>query len=243
MANRTKEYQIKINGITQATREVGQLDQATGKLQGTVEDLRFDQAFKVDLGNTVIQFENISQAVSELDDLAQGAAGKLQMMKDAGEENTEAFKKLEAQFEAFVSKSAELERARKYSDELKDSLSSMSRGLDMSVQAFESMIGIMQVGTGIASAFGASEEEAAEQMNKMVHLMGVLQGVQTIYNQAVQQGTFLNKANAAADKAIAAVLPSVASGTKAATVATRGFSLALKSIGIGLVLESISLLI
>ena len=164
-------------------------------------------------------------------------------MKDAGEENTEAFKELQAQFEGFVSKAAELERARKYSDELKDSLSSMSRGLDLSVQAFESMVGIMQVGSGIASAFGASEEEAAEQMNKMVQLMGVLQGVQTLYNQAVQQGTFLNKANAAADKAIAAILPSVTTGTKAATVATKGFSLALKSIGIGLVLEAVSLLI
>ena len=238
MANQ-KEYKIKINGISEAIKEINTLDKKTEELEDSLDKLRNDQRLIVNVKGANVEFENLSQAIGEIDDLTQKLSYKLQQMRDAGKENTEEFAKLNAEFQELQQTVGGLEKARKFSDELKDSLSSASRGLDMTVQGFQALVGVLQVGAGAASLFGASEDEINEQMNRMVQLMGIAQGVQELYNQTLKEGTFLARANAAANSLLAKALPNVAKSGKGATLAMKGLKLSLKSIGIGVVISLI----
>ena len=173
----------------------GQMYETAGaveEVKNGVESLKGKQLFDVNIGGQVVQFENISQAIGEIDDMAHRAAAQMMELKNAGKENTEEYKKLNAEFQEFVQKSAELEKARKYADELRDSMTSTTRGLDLGVQAFQALGNAMQMASGIAGLFGQNQEEIEKAINRTVQIMGIMQAAQELYQQTIQKGTFLN---------------------------------------------------
>ena len=173
----------------------GQMYETAGSIEEVkngVDSLKGKQLFDVKIGNTVVQFENISQAIGEIDDMAHSAAARMMELKNAGKENTEEYKKLNEEFQEFVQKSAELEKARKYADELRDSMTSTTRGLDLGVQAFQALGNAMQMASGIAGLFGQNQEEIEKAINRTVQIMGIMQAAQELYQQTIQKGTVLN---------------------------------------------------
>lgn len=147
-----------------------------------VDSLKGKQMFDVNIGGVAVQFENVSQAIGEIDDMAHAAAAKMQQLAAAGKTNTEEYKKLNQEFNEFIQTSANLERVRKQTDELRDSVASTSRGLDMGVQAFQALGNAMQMASGIAGLFGDNQEEIEKAINRTVQIQAILQAATELYN-------------------------------------------------------------
>ena len=162
------------------------------EIKSSVDSLKGKQLFDVNIGNQVVQFENVSQAIGEIDDMAHRAAAQMQALRDAGKQNTAEYDKLNQEFQEFITISANLERVRKQTDELRDSIASSTRGLDLGVQGFQALGNAMQMASGIAGLFGQNQEKVEEAINRTVQIQAILQSAQELYNQAVQKGTLLN---------------------------------------------------
>lgn len=162
------------------------------EIKSSVDSLKGKQLFDVNIGNQVVQFENVSQAIGEIDDMAHRAAAQMQALRDAGKQNTDEYNKLNQEFQEFITISANLERVRKKTDELRDSIASSTRGLDLGVQGFQALGNAMQMASGIAGLFGQNQEKVEEAINRTVQIQAILQSAQELYNQAVQKGTLLN---------------------------------------------------
>lgn len=210
----------------------GQMYETAGGIEEVVQkvdSLKGKQLFEVNLGGTVVQFENISQAIGEIDDMAHATAARMQELRNAGKQNTEEYKKLNAEFQEFIQQSAELERVRKQTDELRDSIASSTRGLDMGVQAFQALGNAMQMASGIAGLFGQNQEEIEKAINRTVQIMGIMQAAQELYQQTVQKGTVLNILYSNTFGKINQGLTRMVSGLNLGTKATKALNTVLKA--------------
>ena len=194
-----------------------------------VDSLKGKQMFDVNIGGVAVQFENVSQAIGEIDDMAHAAAAKMQELANAGKTNTEEYKKLNQEFNEFIQTSANLERVRKQTDELRDSVASTSRGLDMGVQAFQALGNAMQMASGIAGLFGDNQEKIEEAINRTVQIQAILQAATELYNQTTQKGTLLNKLFAVSFGTINDGMNKVTSGLGKTSKAAKLFNATLKA--------------
>lgn len=274
MANR-KEYNIRINGIDTAAKQVEELnsvinefnkkikDKGKEKITVNVDSSQVDDLnekidntikkgkefedqftnFTIDIGGISYEFDNITQAIGALDDRAQGLSATLAQMREDGEDTTEEFQKLSKEFDDLVKQSAKLERARKYSDDLRDSLASQTRTLDLVVQGFTAFGNALQIASGISGLFGKSQEEIEESINRTVQIMAIVQAAQELYNQAITQGTILNKAWTIALSGADKVMKMFGASTVATSTAMKGLKLAIASTGIGLLVVAIGELV
>lgn len=195
----------------------------------SLDDLKSKQTIDIKIGDDIVKFENLSQAIGEIDDMAQRAAAQMLQLASAGKQNTEEYKKLNVEFQEYIQQASELERARKYSDELKDSLSSTTRGLDLGVQAFQALGNAMQMASGIAGLFGQDQEEIEKAMNRTVQIMGIMQSAQELYHQTTQKGTVLNTLYSATFGKISGGLTNMTSKLGLGTKAAKLFNTTLKA--------------
>ena len=229
-------YQDAANGF------VG-LKESANEAGSALEQLRQNAKFQVDLNGQIVEFETLSQAIGEIDDMAQKAAAQMQQLSAAGQENSDAYREAAETFQLYVNKAGELEKARKYSDEMKDSLASQTRELDLTVQGFQAVTGAMQLAAGVQGLFGKDQEQLNEAMNKTVQLMGIAQGVQELYNQTVQSGTLLNKVYTASQLGVNKAIAALGVSAKASSAGVKVLKVALNGLGIGLIITAVSLLI
>lgn len=210
----------------------GQMYETAGAIEEVkegVDSLKGKQLFDVNIGGVAVQFENVSQAIGEIDDMAHAAAAKMQELANAGKTNTEEYKKLNQEFQEFIQTSANLERVRKQTDELRDSVASTSRGLDMGVQAFQALGNAMQMASGIAGLFGDNQEKIEEAINRTVQIQAILQAATELYNQTTQKGTLLNKLFAVSFGTINDGMNKVTSGLGKTSKAAKLFNATLKA--------------
>lgn len=210
----------------------GQMYETAGAIEEVkqgVDSLKGKQMFDVNIGGVAVQFENVSQAIGEIDDMAHSAAAKMQQLAAAGKQNTEEYKKLNEEFQEYIQASANLERVRKQTDELRDSIASATRGLDGAVQGFQALGNVMQIGSGIAGLFGDNQEKIEEAINRTVQIQAILQSAQELYNQTVQKGTVLNTLYSNTFGKINAGLTKMVSGLNLGTKAAKGLNAVLKA--------------
>ena len=210
----------------------GQMYETAGAIEEVkegVDSLKGKQMFDVNIGGVAVQFENVSQAIGEIDDMAHSAAAKMQELRNAGKENTEEYKKLNQEFQEFIQTSANLERVRKQTDELRDSVASTSRGLDMGVQSFQALGNAMQMASGIAGLFGDNQEKIEEAINRTVQIQAILQAAQELYNQTTQKGTVLNTLYSATFGKISGGLTNMTTKLGLGTKAAKLFNNTLKA--------------
>ena len=224
----------------------GQMNETMGdivEVKNGVESLKGAQMFDVNIAGQVVQFENISQAIGEIDDMAHRASVQMMELANAGKQNTEEYARLSAEFQEYINTSANLERARKYADELRDSMASTTRGLDMAVQGFQALGNVMQMANGVAGLFGQNQEEIEKAINRTVQTMAILQSAQELYQQTVQQGTFLNKAWNASLAASEAVMKMLGITTRSTTTSMKLLKGAMAATGIGLLVIAVTELV
>ena len=240
---------IKDKGKEKITVNVdsSQVDDLNEKIDNTIKKGKeFEDQFTnftIDIGGITYEFDNITQAIGALDDRAQGLSATLAQMREDGEDTTEEFQKLSKEFDDLVKQSAKLERARKYSDDLRDSLASQTRTLDLVVQGFTAFGNALQIASGISGLFGKSQEEIEESINRTVQIMAICQAAQELYNQAITQGTVINKAWTVALSGADKVMKMFGASTVATSTAMKGLKLAIASTGIGLLVVAIGELV
>ncbi|CAA7196822.1 hypothetical protein [Chryseobacterium potabilaquae] len=157
-------------------------------------------------------------------------------LEDAGLDDTQMFRQLT------------IESAR-LTDQMGDQaeqirvLSSDTFGLDAGVDLLTQLAAGWQLTEGAMQLFGLSTEETEEQMQKLVAIQSVMNGLQEIHafltGQSAAKLALLNGWN----KAVALSTALVATVTGEATLATRAFSTALAATGIGAVVVALGLLI
>ena len=206
------------------------------------------QKYKVEVGGVVREFDSAREASkalsNELLNLPKGAKGAQDLRK----------------------------ALQSVKSDMKD-LSTSSKFMDNLLDTMKSFTAIGQVGKGFSALFGFDSDELEKSIQKLVALQNVMQGIEQIQQQmntgegiggwlakgnqlidsfvakltgASKAQKALNadmKAGKAAAEGLAVGMEAEATATKAATVATKLFSGALKAIGIGLIISAISYLV
>lgn len=130
---------------------------------------------------------------------------------------------------------------------LKD-LNASSSFMDNMLDSMQSIVAIASTAKGIGAVFGMDNDKIEETIKKLVALQNVLQGLETIQKQMQTQegiGKWLSAGNNAIDKFSTGLfgakkaVEGVAAAEKTATVASKAFGVALKGIGIGLIITLI----
>lgn len=156
--------------------------------------------------------------------------------------------------------------------DIKD-ISASSKGMDNLLDTMKSFSALASVGNGLSALFGFDDSAIEQSIQKLVALQNVMQGLEQVsqqMNTGEGIGGWLSKGNdlidsftqkllgaskaqstlnaettagATASKTLTAAETAQATATGAATVATKALSLALKTIGIGLVISLVATLI
>ncbi|MCQ4139217.1 hypothetical protein [Chryseobacterium sp. EO14] len=157
-------------------------------------------------------------------------------LEDAGLDDTEMFRRLTVE-------------AAQLTDQLGDQaeqirvLSSDTFAMDASVDILSQLAAGWGLAEGALQLFGVSTEEADAQMQKLVAIQSVMNGLQEVHafltGQSAGKLAILNGWN----KAVAISTALVATVTGEATVATRAFSTALAATGVGAIVIALGLLI
>lgn len=184
-------------------------------------------------------FVDTNQTIGLLED-------RLYAMAQAGQSGSQEFNEI-------LTKVAELKQHVINVDMAVDSLSADKWG--KFVEAGENLTGVLGGVTGALQLMGVDASRAEEQMQKLMAVQSIMQGLQSL-NQFRKQWTALMssfKAGKVATETINTISTStgeastattgLASATNTATTSTKLFGTAFKAIGIGLIVSAIALLV
>ena len=129
-------------------------------------------------------------------------------------------------------------------------LSSDTKNIDALISGVQGLAGAFTLVQGATALWGDENEDLQKALLKVNGAMAVLQGLQTVMNTLNKDSAFnvvfLRSAKqglATTTGLLSGLLSAETAATSAATLATKAFSFALKTIGIGLIITAIALLI
>ena len=129
-------------------------------------------------------------------------------------------------------------------------LSSDTKHIDALISGVQGLAGAFTLVQGATALWGDENEDLQKALLKVNGAMAVLQGLQSVMNTLNKDSAFnvvfLRSAKqglATTTGLLSGLLSAETAATSAATLATKAFSFALKTIGIGLVISAIALLV
>lgn len=236
----------KFNELTQKagelTNKLKELDQSYGQFGRNVGNYKsaFDDVKKVtvQVGNTAREFKSVRDASRQL-------TQELKAMTIAGKEGTQEYKELAEAVHNF-------EMASRRAESAVNDLKASSQGMDDIMDMMESFGSIGQITQGFSALFGFDDTEIERSIQKLVGLQNAMQGIEKI-RQQMNTGEGIGKifqgGNQAVDSFVSKLtgakigLNGLTKGSKVATFAVRGLSMALKGLLVGLVLEGVNMLL
>ena len=256
--------------LKEAEESYGQFGRNVGNYASAAEGFT---KVKVQVGDTVREFDNATQASRQLN-------RELISMAANGQRGTQAYEELQVAVE-------------KLNSDIKDATVS-SQAMDNLLDTLQSFGAIGQVTQGLSALLGFDDSEIERSIQKLVALQNAMQGLETIQQQMKSGegiGGWISKGNEAIDnfvqglfgakeateaittateaaktvteadtvaqeannttktagatstKALTTVTEAQTVATKKTTLVTKGLSLALKTLGIGLVVTAVAYLI
>ena len=256
--------------LKEAEESYGQYGRNVGNYASAVEGFT---KVKVQVGDTVREFDNATQAARQLN-------RELASMAVNGQQGTKAYEDLQVAVE-------------KLNSDIKDATVS-SQAMDNLLDTLQSFGAIGQVTQGLSALLGFDDSEIEKSIQKLVALQNAMQGLETIQQQMKSGegiGGWISKGNAAIDefvqglfgakeateavttateaaktvteadtvaqeannttktagatstKALTTATEAQTVATKKATLVTKGLSLVLKTLGIGLVVSAVAYLV
>lgn len=129
-------------------------------------------------------------------------------------------------------------------------LSSDTKHIDALMSGVQGLVGAFTLVQGATALWGDENEDLQKALLKVNGAMAVLQGLQSVMNTLNKDSAFnvvfLRSAKqglATTTGLLSGLLSAETAATSAATLATKAFSFALKTIGIGLIITAIALLV
>jgi hypothetical protein len=219
------------------------VDLAKKKLATMKEGSKEFKALQSEIKATEITMKSMGNSASSLKGELRAMKGEignmvnaLNQMESAGLGGTEQFRILEQQMLETRARAGELsDTIGDISDEISRSGSDTS-GLDKTVGALQAVGGAFQAGIGITALFGSENEDLQKTLVKLNAVMAITSGAQQFFSEALKKDSLLYPIVTAGQKAW-----TLAIGTS--TGALRALRTALASIGIGLIIAGIVLLI
>ena len=224
--------------------KINELDQSYGKLGRNVGNYKstFDEAKKitVQVGNTTREFKSARDASRQLEQ-------ELKALVHSEKEGTKEFEELSDAIHKFA-------MAEKRAESAVNDLKASSKGMDDILDTFESFGYLASTTQGLSALFGFDDSSIEKSIQKLVALQNVIQGIEKLRlkinsNDAGIIGDLFKGGNQAVDSLVSKLtgakigLNGLTKGSKAATFAVRGLSMALKGLLVGLVLEGVNMLL
>lgn len=192
----------------------------------------------VNIGGTERTFGTVREASRQLNE-------ELKAMVINGSGNTEEFQQMSDAVHDFNMRVAEADSA---VNDLKQTSSTMDDLLD----TFQSISAIASISKGFSAFFGFDDAKLEKSLQQLLGLQNVLQGIEAIRKQMITKegfGKYFTSASNAVDTfskrllGTKTALQGVATAEYTATAASKALSLALKSIGIGVLIAAIPYLL
>lgn len=237
-----EKFQEMTKRANELTNKLKELEQAYGQFGRNVGNYKsaFDDVKKVtvQVGNTAREFNSVRDASRQL-------TQELKAMAIAGKEDTQEYKELAEAVHNF-------EMASRRAESAVNDLKASSQGMDDILDMMESFGSLGQITQGFSALFGFDNTEIERSIQKLVGLQNAMQGIEKI-RQQMNTGEGIGKIFQGGSQAIDSFVSKLTGaqmgvngltkGSKVATIAVRGLSTALKGIGIGFVIEGITMLI
>lgn len=233
------ELNKRASELTNKLKELGQSYGQFGRNVGNYKSA-FDDVKKVtvQVGNTAREFKSVRDASRQL-------TQELKAMTIAGKEDTQEYNELAKAVHNF-------EMASRRAESAVNDLKASSQGMDDIFDMMESFGALGQISQGFSALFGFDNSEIDRSIQKLVALQNAMQGIEKIRKQMNTSegiGKIFQGGNKAVDSFVSKLtgakigLNGLTKGSKVATLAVRGLSMALKGLLVGLVLEGINMLV
>lgn len=216
------------------------LDPNSAEFQQLSEAIVFTETTLNEFANEVTETTEKSKSMkAQLREIT----NELNALEDSGQTNTARFRELQIE-------------AGKLKDQIGDTsaqvaiLASDTKHVDALIDGVTGLVGAFTAVQGATALFGSENEELEQALLKVNGAMAILQGLQAVQNTLNKDSAFnvvfLSKAKTtltAVTTSLASAMGIEATATGGATLATKAFSFALKTIGIGLIITAIALLV
>ena len=217
-----KEMAEEANRLNEALKKIEESYGQFGRNVGNYADAAkgFNKV-RVQVGNTVREFNSAREASRQLN-------MELKSMAANGKQDTQAFKELQS---AVMKLESAMNDAKKPMDDIMDTM--------------QSLVAIVSVSKGLSAFFGVDNDEIERSIQKLVALQNVMKGIDTLVKQMKTGegiGSLFSLANNSTDRFVANItgaklgVDGLTKSTRIATYAVRGLSMALKGVGIGLLI-------
>lgn len=234
-SNKFDELNKRASELVNKLKELGQFGKNTGNYKSV-----FDEAKKitVQVGNTTREFKSVRDASRQLEQ-------EFKALVHAEKEGTKEFEELSEAIHKFA-------MAEKRAESAVNDLKASSQGMDDILDMFESFTALGSISQGFSAFFGIDDTEIQRSIQKLVALQNVMEGIEKIRQQMNTQegiGKIFQGGNEAIDSFVSNLtgaqigVNGLTKGSKVATLAVRGLSLALKGLAIGVVIGIINMLV
>jgi hypothetical protein len=228
--NKFQEMTKRAGELTNKLKELEQSYGVFGRNVGNYSSA-FDgmQKLTITVGGVAREFNSAREASKTL-------KNELIGLEAAGSGNTEVAKELRSEYYKLTSA-------------MDDAMKS-SKAMDNAMDVMESFTAMASVGQGLKGFFGFDESEIQRSIQKLVSLQNVLQGIEKLKKQMETGegfGNIFGEGSKAVDSFVSKLtganvgINGLTMGSRAATVAVRTLSTALKGIGIGLIIGAITI--
>ena len=230
----TKRASELTNKLKELEQSYGQFGKNVGNYKSAFDDVK---KVTVQVGNTAREFNSVRDASRQL-------TQELKAMVISGKEGTKEYNELAEAVHNF-------EMASKRAESAVNDLKASSQGMDDILDMFESFTALGSISQGFSAFFGIDDTEIQRSIQKLVALQNVMEGIEKIRQQMNTQegiGAIFQGGNQAIDSFVSNLtgaqigVNGLTKGSKAATLAVRGLSLALKGLAIGVVIGLINML-
>jgi hypothetical protein len=228
-----KEFENLNNTVDLAKKKLATMKEGSKEFKALQSEIKATEITMKSMGNSTSSLKAELRAMKgEIGNMVNA----LNQMESAGLGGTEQFRILEQQMLETRARAGELsDTIGDISDEISRSGSDTS-GLDKTVGALQAVGGAFQAGIGITALFGSENEDLQKTLVKLNAVMAITSGAQQFFSEALKKDSLLYPIVTKAQR-----LWTIAVGETAGVM--KVLRTALASIGIGLIIAGLALLI
>ncbi len=246
MKQELKDLKTVMNTTDLGDDAFKQMSQRAGELTNKLKEI--EQAYG-QFGRDVGNYDRIGQGLQKLVIEVGGVSREFSSTREAARTLREELVNLEIQGKGNTDEAKNLRKAYNNLQSAMDDATKSSKAMDEAMDWMSSFTAMASVGNGLKAFFGFDDNEITKSIQKLVALQNVLNGIESIRKQMDTGegiGAILSKGSDGVDKFVASItgaemgVNGLVKSSRLATVAVRSLSIAMKGLGIGLIIAAIS---